>query len=277
METHQMQRHSLNWRLSLPSRFIVAGLFGGLLSCAAWTMPSAAFTEELVPVQVRHVGFDRQANSPVVILEDVNQARFLPIWIGAFEARAIAMELEGVPPPRPLTHDLVKNILEQVGVQFRKIVVSALRENTYYARIHLTSADGQVEIDSRPSDAIALALRFNRPIFVAQGIFEQAGAALPTSPRPISAKVGSIEVQNLTAELADYFHLPNADGVLVTDSAHRRGELQRGDIILALDGERVRNVSDFRKRMQSEQRTVRLLVRRAGRDVGVKYTPEDGK
>lgn len=273
MGTHQMQRHSLNWLLSLSSCFIVAGL----LWCAAWTMPSAAFTEELVQVQVRHVGFDRQANSPVVILEDANQARFLPIWIGAFEARAIALKLEGVPPPRPLTHDLVKNILEQVGVQFQKIVVSALKENTYYARIHLTSADGQVEIDSRPSDAIALALRFDRPIFVAPGIFKKAGTALQTSPRPISAKVGSIEVQNLTAELADYFHLPNADGVLVTDSAYRRGELQRGDIILALDGELVRNVSDFRKRMQNEDRTVRLLVRRAGRDVGIRLTPDGGK
>ncbi len=274
MRIHQMQRHGLNGLLSLSSRFIV----GGLLCCAAWSMPRAAFAEEMLQVQVRHVGFDRQANSPVVILEDANQARFLPIWIGAFEARAIAMELEGIPPPRPLTHDLMKNILEQVGVQFQKIVVSALKENTYYARIHLTSADGHVEIDSRPSDAIALALRFDRPIFVAPGIFEKAGAALPTSPRPpISAKVGSVEVQNLTAELADYFHLPNADGVLVTDSAHRRGELQRGDIILALDGERVRNVSDFRKRMQSEDRTVRLLVRRAGRDVGIRLTPEGRK
>ena len=273
MRTHQMQRHVLNRLLSLSFHFVLAGL----LWCVVWSMPSAACAEELLQVQVRHVGFDRQANSPVVILEDADQARFLPIWIGPFEARAIAMELEGVPAPRPLTHDLIKNILEQVGVQFQKIVVSALRENTYYARIHLTSADGQVEVDSRPSDAIALALRFGRPIFVAPGIFEQAGAALPTSPRPLSAKVGGVEVQNLTAELADYFHLPNADGVLVTDSAHRRGELQRGDIILALDGELVRNVSDFRKRMQSEDRTVRLLVRRAGRDVGIKLTPQDGK
>ena len=273
MRTHQLQQHVLNRFLSPSFRFVL----GGLLCCAAWTAPPAAFAEELLQVQVRHVGFDRQANSPVVILEDASQVRFLPIWIGISEARAIAMELEGVPPSRPLTHDLMKNILEQVGVQFQKIVVGALRENTYYARIYLASADGQVEIDSRPSDAIALALRFRRPIFVAQGIFEKAGVALPTSLRPISAKVGGVEVQNLTAELADYFHLPNADGVLVTDSAHSCGELQRGDIVLALDGERVRNVSDFRKRIQSEQRTVRLLVRRAGRDVGVKYTPEDGK
>ena len=273
MRTHQLQQHVLYRFLSLSFRYVLSGL----LCCAAWTMSRAAFAEEMLQVQVRHVGFDRRANSPVVLLADTNQARFLPIWIGTFEARAIAMELEGVPPPRPLTHDLMKNILEQVGVQFQKIVVSALRENTYYARIYLTSADGQVEIDSRPSDAIALALRFGRPIFVAQGIFEKAGAALPSSPRPISAKVGGVEVQNLTAELADYFHLPNADGVLVTDSTHTRGELQRGDIVLALDGEQVRNVSDFRKRTQSEQRTVRLLVRRAGRDVGLEYTPEEGK
>ena len=263
MRTHQLQQHVLNRFLPFGSCFVI----GGLLCCASWTMPRAAFAEEMLLVQVRHVGFDRQVNSPVVILEDPNQVRYLPIWIGVFEAQAIAMELEGVPPPRPLTHDL----------QFQKIVVSALRENTYHARIYLTSANGQVEIDSRPSDAIALALRFGRPIFVAQVIFEKAGAALPTFLRSISVKVGGVEVQNLTAELADYFHLPNADGVLVTDSARSFGELKRADIVLAVDGERVRNVSDFRKRMQREQRTVRLLVRRAGRDVVVKYTPEDGK
>ena len=273
MRTHQLQQNVLNWFLSLSFRFV----FCCLLCSAAPTMPRAAFAEEMLQVQVRHVAFDRQLNSPVVLLEDTNQGRFLPIWIGTFEARAIAMELEGVPPPRPLTHDLMKNILEQIGVQVQKIVVSALRENTYYARIYLTSADGKVEIDSRPSDAIALALRFGRPIFVTEGIFEEAGAPLPGSARPLSTKVGDLEVQNLTAELVDYFHLPNADGVLVTDSAHSREELQRGDIVLALDGERVRNVSDFRKRMKSEQRTVRVLVRRAGRDLGVKYTPEAGK
>ena len=98
MRTHQLQRHVLNRFLSLSFRFVL----GGLLCCAAWTIPRAAFAEEMLQVQVRHVGFDRQANSSVVLLADTKQARFLPIWIGSFEARAIAMELEGVPPPRPL-------------------------------------------------------------------------------------------------------------------------------------------------------------------------------
>ena len=227
-----------------------------------------------VPVQVRHVGFDKQANAPVVILEDAKRARFLPIWIGSAEARAIALELEGIPAPRPLTHDLMKNVLDQIHVQFEKVIVSALKDNTYFARIYLQSANGNVEVDSRPSDAIALALRFERPIFVMPEVFEAGGQAMPAAAQTISATVMGVEVQNLTVALAEYFQLPSAQGVLVTNSMHANGDLHRGDIILALDGELLRDISDFQKKTEHEYRSVRLLVRRSGRDVGVSLTPQ---
>lgn len=247
-----------------------------LLACSLWlacgvgvgARPASA--SEVVEVHVRHVGFDRQARTPVVILEDVEGTRFLPIWVGSFEARAIAMELDGVASRRPLTHDLIKNVLEQVGIEFRKVVVSALEKNTYFARIHLRSDERPVEVDSRPSDAIALALRFDRPIFVVQEVFDATGHV---APQPISTALLGIEVQNLTAELAAYFELSNVDGVLVTNVAESHSVVQRGDVILALNGEFIRNVSDFREKTLHANRSVRLLIRRSGRDVGVNYTP----
>ena len=130
--------------------------------------------QEPVAVEVMRVGFDRTTDMPVVILRDKGETRAIPIWIGAFEARAIAMELEGAAAPRPLTHDLLKSILQGAGVVFEKVLVSELKEGTYYARIFLTSAGKDFEVDSRPSDAIALALRFRKPILVARSLMEGA-------------------------------------------------------------------------------------------------------
>src|SRR2546426_12012808 len=128
---------------SSPQAPASAGAFPALLgmrpsSCHAATR--AREEEGSVRVEVRHVGFDHLSNSPVVILQDTDKKKAIPIWVGVFEAQAIALELQGVPPPRPQTHDLLKNILEQVGVEFEKVVVSELRGSTYYARIHLASA-----------------------------------------------------------------------------------------------------------------------------------------
>ncbi len=255
-----------------PSRL---GLLAALSVFASLLLlPGRTLAAPAVPVQVHHVGFDRHAQAPVVILADAETARFLPIWVGPFEARAIALALAGIPAPRPLTHDLMKNVLEHIGVQFQKVIVSGLENNTYFAQIHLLFTDRPVEIDSRPSDAIALALRFDRPIFVAQDVFAASGQRLPVPLQPISTTVMGVEVQNLTAELAEYFQLPTADGVLVTNAAQSRGTLQRGDVILALEGKLIRNITDFRKKTRQENQPVRLLVRRFGQDIGVILTPK---
>ena len=265
-----MRQHQTYPPLSFRPRSSRSGLLAVLFVAALFLLlPGRAAAVSAVPVQVHHVGFDRQAQAPVVILADTETARFLPIWVGPFEARAIAMALAGTPVPRPLTHDLMKNVLENIGVEFQKIVVSALENNTYFARIHLLFTDRSVEIDSRPSDAIALALRFDRPIFVAQDVFTESSQRLPAPLQTISATVMGIEVQNLTAELAEYFQLPTAEGVLVTNAAQGQGALQRGDIILALEGELIRNISDFRQKTLQGNPSVRLLVRRSGQDINV--------
>lgn len=269
-----MRQHQTLPPLSFQLRSSQSGLLVGLFVFALFLLlPGRVSAAPAVPVQVHHVGFDRQAQAPVVILADTETARFLPIWVGPFEARAIAMALAGTPAPRPLTHDLMKNVLEHIGVEFQKIVVSALENNTYFAQIHLLFTDRSVEIDSRPSDAIALALRFDRPIFVAQDVFTESSQRLPAPLQTINATVMGIEVQNLTTELAEYFQLPTAEGVLVTNATQGRGALKRGDVILALEGELIRNISDFRRKTVQENQSVRLLVRRSGQDIHVILTP----
>ena len=124
-------------------------------------------------MKVRGLVFDPHTNMYIVILNDETDKEILPIWIGKFEANAICFILEGITPPRPMTHDLTKNVLDTLGVKIISIVINNLKDNTYYAKIHLQARGSEVVIDSRPSDAIALALRASAPIFVAEDVLEK--------------------------------------------------------------------------------------------------------
>lgn len=118
------------------------------------------------------------SNQPIVLLKEVVGDRYLPIWIGAVEATAIAFALQGIETPRPMTHDLLRDILAQTDVEVDRIVISDLVEQTFYATIKM-GADGRaMEVSSRPSDAIALAVRVNAPIFASEDVLEQAGIEL---------------------------------------------------------------------------------------------------
>ncbi len=127
-----------------------------------------------VPMIVTGLMLDASSNVPIVILRDLDRTLFLPIWIGAAEAQAIALRLEGMETPRPLTHDLLLRVCEQLGAKVNRIVVSDLREGTFIAEIHIGSAESPRIVDARPSDAIALALRAEAPIFVRQSVLDQA-------------------------------------------------------------------------------------------------------
>ncbi len=127
-----------------------------------------------IEMKVSGIILDPVSNVPIVILKDADGKHTLPIWIGLLEASAIAMELEKIKIHRPLTHDLLKNILEQLKVSVVKIEITDLRDNTYYALIHLQTQAGTLAIDSRPSDAIAVALRVSAPVFVAQEVLDKS-------------------------------------------------------------------------------------------------------
>jgi len=206
-----------------------------------------------VEVEVRSVGFDSASQSPVVLLQDTDRKHALPIWIGPLEAQSIAMQIEGISPPRPMTHDLVKVILESAGVDVRKVVIHDLKGSTYYARIYLQANGKDFDIDSRPSDAIALAVRVQRPIFVSTGLLEGERSIdlRREAPAETSAQLGGVTVQNLTAELAEYFEIPAGNGVIVAAvDGDVPGGLQRGDVILEVDGESVSGVGDFRDKVR---------------------------
>lgn len=116
---------------------------------------------------------DPNSNTPIVVLKGVDSENILPIWVGAFEANAIALEIEKIVPQRPMTHDLIRNLIIEMSLQIGKVIISDLLENTFYAQIELSDKNNKIiMLDSRPSDAIALALRSDCPIFVEEKVFE---------------------------------------------------------------------------------------------------------
>lgn len=127
-----------------------------------------------IEMTIKGLMIDPITNMPIVILKDKEGDRVLPIWVGIFEANAIALQIENITTPRPMTHDLLKNVLNDLEARVQKIVVSELRDNTFYAMIYINRNESILAIDSRPSDAIALALRTKSPIFVEESVVESA-------------------------------------------------------------------------------------------------------
>jgi bifunctional DNase/RNase len=125
-------------------------------------------------VQIYGVSFDMVGKQPIVLLKTVDDNRFLPIWIGHPEAAAILMKLQGADTPRPMTHDLIVDMLDQADTTCERISITELRDNTFYASITLSIAGSEIEIDSRPSDALALAVRMSAPIFVADEVIDES-------------------------------------------------------------------------------------------------------
>src|SRR5437867_8714457 len=252
-------------RLAMRCSFPALVCLAGLCSAAAAAGP--------VEVKVDGVMLDPDSGSPVVrLVEKAKAHRELPIWIGPFEAQAIALEMQGVPPPRPLTHDLMKQLVERLGGRLTRVVIGELRDNTYFATLHLQRVGGKVlTVDARPSDAIALALRFHGSILVAEELFARAAAGR-ASP---AAHLWGLTVQDLTPEMAAFFQAPEGRGVLVSDVAAAgpaRG-MARGDVIVALDDEPVGSVDELTSRAGAHAAAapVRLSVRRAGQALQVRF------
>ena len=134
-----------------------------------------------VEMKIRGLMMDPTANTPIVILKDVLSDRMLPIWVGPYEANAIALEIEKTAPLRPMTHDLLRNLITQLGATVERVVVTDLIENTFYAVIEMTLDGKRVLLDSRPSDAIALALRVDCPIFVNEEVIKSSRSTIDSS------------------------------------------------------------------------------------------------
>jgi uncharacterized protein len=215
-------------------------------ACAGEHVP--AIPPDQVKVEVSNVGYDRDTQAHYVLLEDRGKGRELPIMIGDNEAQAIMLELHGVKPDRPLTHDLLRSIIEQTGNKIDRVLIGELRDEVYYAKIFMDQ--GRYAIDSRPSDAIALAMGVNAPIYVSDKLFESApavGGAPRTAQEPELAHGWGITVQPLTPELAGYFGVTGGRGVLVAevDTGAKKAGVERGDIIVKVGARDIKALDDF--------------------------------
>jgi uncharacterized protein len=152
-----------------------------------------------VEMKIRGLMMDPVTNMPIVVLKDVGSDMVLPIWVGIYEANAIALEIEKVTTPRPMTHDLIKNLLIGLDTQVHKIVVTELREDTFFAVIWLERDGRIISVDSRPSDALAVALRMDCPIYVSEDVLKSSKLASATNDR-VSAEELRKWLDNLNDE-----------------------------------------------------------------------------
>ena len=212
---------------------------------------SQPLDEEVLEVKIKGVTIDPEGNTPVVILEEQQGHRAFPIWIGIPEARAIMLEMEGVPTPRPLTHVLLHNILVNLNVKVGRVIITAMQEDTFYATILLRQGNKTLTVDARPSDALALALHAHAPVFATKKLLNaMPTVTLQAPPSPTSVvKALGMHLQNLDATLASFFHLAQAGGVLVSSveagsQAEQHG-MRRGDVITSIDGKLVKDIQDF--------------------------------
>lgn len=197
-----------------------------------------------VRVDVTDVAYDHSTGAHYLVLEEKSGRRVLPIAIGDDEARAIMFELRGIKPERPLTYELLLRIIELTGNKLDRVVIGDVRDEVYYAKLYLDH--GRYTLDSRPSDAIALAIGANAPIFVADRLLQTA-TSTSTTPRINLAKAMGMTVQELTPELAEYFGVSLGSGVLVADmgSEAQTAGVERGDILTQVDGRPITSPDEF--------------------------------
>ena len=236
----------------------------------------AAQPGSVVEMKVKTVAIDPNSQSPVVVLEGVGAKEYLPIWIDVPEARAISMEIEQVKPPRPLTHDLIRSMLNGLAAKVNRVTITELRNNTYFATIALAIKGQESEIDSRPSDAIAIALRMKAPIYVSLQVIEKSKPPpTPAAQSDQSQRRLGIQTQELTPELAKLMDTQTARGVIITEvmsgGAAMKADIQRGDIITKLNDQPVQTAAALESIIQTIGKSgrVRIELMRKGKPVTV--------
>ncbi len=241
---------------------------------------SAKVSPDDVKVRVARVGFDDETGSNYVLLLDETRTRSLPIMIGESEATAILLALHGVKPERPFTHDLIRSIIGQTGNSVDRIVIGDMRDEIYYATIYLDG--GRYSIDSRPSDAIALAMGMNVPIYVNNKLFESAPALgmTPGGKIPDTARALGLTVEQLTPDLASAFGQPDGRGVLVSevDTSAQKAGVARGDIVTKVGDRDIKALDDFNQDVAGiKNRNVAVTLNRDGSTHTVTLATDAGR
>jgi uncharacterized protein len=157
-----------------------------------------------IEVKIRGLMMDPNSGTPIIILKDVNSDLMLPIWVGAYEANAIALEIEKIAPQRPMTHDLLRNLIVEMGAEVSRVVVTELRDNTFFAVIEMRNGEGEsISLDARPSDAIALALRADCPIYVNEEVIQASRSAVGGQEEDVSKAEEDEEWPDVIGEAGD--------------------------------------------------------------------------
>src|SRR5919106_252307 len=201
-------------------RYMHYGLFVFALILGVRGPLKAAEEETTVEAKIKTMLLDPTTGTPVVLLETVGDKKLVPIWIDVPEARAIAMELQHVQAPRPLTHDLVRNILQRLGATLQRATITDIRDNTYFAALHLRLQNEEFRIDSRPSDAIAIALRMKAPIYIAVQVLVKAKPApAPDQPAEQLRRKLGIKAHHPAGEPGNVLDIQFLNGGAITDVA----------------------------------------------------------
>ncbi|HWO42905.1 MAG TPA: bifunctional nuclease domain-containing protein [Candidatus Eisenbacteria bacterium] len=220
------------------------------LSCLILVSAQPSTAQEAPPIEtrVKTLIVDPNSQTPVVVLESLEDKKLLPIWIDVPEARAIALELEHVATPRPLTHDLIRNILQGLGATLQRVTITDIRNNTYFAVLTLRHKGQETQIDSRPSDAIAVALRMKAPIYASPQVFAKSKQPPAEVQFERLWKRLGFYGQELTAELASLLDVAVQKGVLVADvigNGAAKAGMERGDIVTKANDRPVQSIKDL--------------------------------
>lgn len=251
-------------------------LLGGTLilaGAAFWLGSRAPLPGKMIKVKVKGVAVDPVSGNPVVFLVEPSGEQFLPIAIGVAEARSILSAIKGIDPRRPMTHDLTARMLAHLGGIIRSAVVIDLQEDTYIAQLRVAQGRDMFYLDSRPSDAIALALRAGAPVYVSELLFREKSIEISPEAYPemipgdVSGLLG-IRLQVMSPDLARHFSVDAGAGLLVSwvdpDGVAGRAGIEPGDILVKAEGDKLTSLPDLMKIMQLSEGEITLEILREG-------------
>jgi bifunctional DNase/RNase len=233
-------------------------------------------SDKLMKVKFHNLTVDPQSNQPVVLLADPDEERALIIWIGFFEARAMHSEIKGDAPFRPLTHDLLKQVIQKSNGTLHHIVITQLKENIFYANIVIKQGNDFVEIDARPSDSIVMALKFKAPMYVSKDLFDKMAVSIKEQTE-IEDEYG-LTLQDMTPSLAKYLSYGSEQGVLVSNiqkgSRAEKDGIQVGDIFVEIDGNPIIDVLSLKNTLAKSKSSVKAKIFRKSQYISITIRPQ---